>query len=142
MISCIKLWNRILNFYRINMDFFLDFIELSLAAVWIIISIVSMIISFIQSFKIERLKTKLEIEKNKAVLNDSKIRKAYEDFVSSIMNFNNQEKAWEIEEWIKNFTKNSLLFSWKNTIHAINKYKTSTPKNNKEEINLVENIIY
>ena len=116
--------------------------EWILALIWMCISVASIIISFIQALKVERLKTRLEIEKNKAILNDSKIRKAYEDFVSCFIGFSVDEKLWDIDEWIKNFTKNSLLFSWENTIPAINKYKTSTNKNKNEKIYLAEDIFF
>ncbi|MBQ7073861.1 hypothetical protein IJM86_02125 [bacterium] len=65
---------------------------LLLAAVSAIISIVSIIISVFQAIKVEKLKAKLEIEKNKAILNDSKIRQAYENFIYSMMNIDNKEK--------------------------------------------------
>ena len=108
----------------------------------VIISFISIIISVILAFKVEKLKAELEIEKNKAILNDSKIRKAYEDFISSFVDSNNQDKNWEINDWIKSFTKSVLLFSWQNTIHAINKYKTSVNKNRNEQIDLAENILF
>ncbi len=115
---------------------------LLLAAVSAIISIVSIIISVFQAIKVEKLKAKLEIEKNKAILNDSKIRQAYENFIYSMMNIDNKEKYWEIEEWIKNFTKNMLLFSEHNTIQAINKYKLNTNDDRIVRIWLAEDIFF
>lgn len=122
------------------MKLIIEWINLVFTALWLIISITSIVIATVQAFKIERLKTELDIQKNKILLNDSKIRKAYEDFISSFINSSNDKNSWEIEETIKNFTKDTLLFSWESTIHAINKYKTSSPKNKNDKICLTENI--
>ena len=124
-----------------------ELIELLLNATWtivsilsVIISIASVIISTILAFRVERLKTELEIEKNKAILNDSKIREAYETFIYSFINFDDEKNIWKINEWIKIFTKNMLLFSWYDTIQAINKYKLNTNDDRIVRIWLAEDI--
>lgn len=108
---------------------------------WILASI-SLIVTIIQAFKIEKYKNKLELQKSKDILNDWKLRNAYENFVSLIFEiYHNNWKNKSIEDWIDDFVKNMLLFSWPNTIKAINNYKTNKSSIESEKLLLIENII-
>ena len=109
--------------------------------------LIGTLFAFYQSFKVEKLKNKLEIEKNKVLLNDSKIRQAYESFISTFFTIIKMKEnsieidADKINNTIDEFVKNMLLFSWPNTIKSIWKYKASFNLANRKKVLLMEKII-
>jgi len=72
--------------------------------------------------EIEKLKTKLELEKEKKLLNDKKFREAYEDFISLMFDVIKKKKV-DIDKWIINFIKKTLLFAGPKTLKTFSLYR-------------------
>lgn len=108
----------------------------------IIISIIATIFWFYQFFKkqkqnieLEKIKKELEIYKEKNILNDNTIRKAYEDFISLMFKILNKEnKKLNINLEISKFLEKTIIFSWPKTIKAFWNYRKNANDN--------ENILY
>ncbi len=107
-----------------------------ISIIWWIASSIWWVIQYFKNQKaqieIEKLKSKLEIEKDKNLLNDRKFREAYEEFISLMFELLNKKKV-NIEEWMVNFMKKTLLFAGPKTIKSFSLYRkevwTKDPKN-------------
>ncbi len=96
--------------------------------------------------EIEKLKSKLELEKDKNMLNDKKFRQAYEDFICLLFDMLHQKKTnkkIDVESWIVEFMKKTLLFAWPETLKTFWLYRKEAGSWNEKDIMIyTENLIF
>ena len=95
--------------------------------IWWIISFLWWIYEFIQKqiqwVEIEKLKSQLELQKNQKLLNDKEFRKAYQLFISSLMNILKTKKYNNLKSDMYDFVKIAILYAWPNTIKSFWNYR-------------------
>lgn len=82
----------------------------------------------VEKIKSEKLKTRLEIEKNKNILNDKKFRETYESFIWLMFDVLWKKKGINIEQWIMNFMRWAVLFAGPETIKTFGLYRKEAGK--------------
>ena len=75
-------------------------------------------------------------------MNDEKVRKSYEDFIDLLFKIMHK-KAFqkEMEIWMINFMKKSLLFDSSNTIKSFGNYRKSSKNVNNNILKVLANLI-
>lgn len=119
-------------------EFFIENRHTILSLGWGIIAFLRWIFQYFQSQKkevqIEKLRSKLEIEKNQFLMNDQKFRKWYEDFINLMMSIISKDKKLDrTDQWIISFMKVAILFAWPETIKTFGAYRKNAGKSDGEQ---------
>ncbi len=113
-----------------------------LTILWWLWFIVTWIWSFYLKKKEIRLQTELDILKSKEILNDEKVRKSYEDFIDLLFKVMHKKASQkEMETWMINFMKKSLLFASSSTIKSFGNYRKISKNVNNNILKVLADLI-